>query len=175
LTVQGSQFVNGAQVVIDGSVYAASYISATELQLTVPSLPTGTLPVLVRNPGNIDSSNSANVVISGPAATATPTPGVAGPLQVLEAVFHPHPIRGPHLNLRFKLDGAAERVRLRLYSPAMVLGAELEAEAAFTVGWNQAQFSVPALASGLWFCVVQAQQGSRQSLRAPPLRLYKLP
>jgi hypothetical protein len=111
--------------------------------------------------------------------TASPTDGPTpvpddGVLHIPEAQFYPHPVLGPNVRLRFRLDGSAERVKLKLYSRAMVCVELLEASGSYQAGWNQADFAVPELPAGAWFGTLHAYQGSLESAERPPLRLLKL-
>jgi endoglucanase len=112
-----------------------------------------------------------------PSSTPTRTPGPAaagGPLKVLGAAFFPHPVVGPLLQLRFLLDNPADRVKLKVYSRAMVVSVVLEANGSYSPGWNSATFAAPELAAGTWFATVTAYQGGVASEKAAPLRLVKI-
>jgi hypothetical protein len=76
--------------------------------------------------------------------------------------------------LRFKLSGPAQRVRVRIYLPSMVLASHSEHEAAFQAGWNSASLDLQGLPAGLFYAVLEAEDGRRQSLPRPPMRLYRL-
>lgn len=79
-----------------------------------------------------------------------------GELEVEDAVAAPNPVLDGVLRLHVKLKGRADRLVLRLYTPAMnrVFGVESGPGIA---GWNQAQALLPAgLASGAYFVTVQA-------------------
>jgi hypothetical protein len=159
LTVQGSNFAPGAQVVINGSAYAATWASPTSLTLLVPSLAAGSHSLIVRNPDSSESAAGPALVIAGPAPTATPDP--AGPLVIEAAVPFPNP--DPR-SIRIKLAGPADRVTLKVYTVAWVLAAQVES-GPLKAGWN----SIPLPAelagapSGLYYLALQAQAGERRS------------
>lgn len=81
---------------------------------------------------------------------------------------------GPQAQIRFQLGAAASGLRLRFYSPAWVLMAESRHDGAWQAGWNSLSADIEALPAGLCYAVLQADDGRRQSLPRPPLRLYRL-
>ncbi|MGA8220827.1 MAG: IPT/TIG domain-containing protein [Candidatus Acidiferrales bacterium] len=85
ITVNGSDFVSGAQVTFAGSALATTFVSATKLTATGNATTPGTFAVSVTNPnpGSM-SSGSANVQVTGnsppPSACSGFTPGVQSSL-----------------------------------------------------------------------------------------------
>jgi uncharacterized protein (DUF1800 family) len=66
VTVNGSQFVYGAQIMWNGTAVPTTLISGTQLMAAIPAPIPGTFPLLVTNP-NPGSANSATVpVLVGP-------------------------------------------------------------------------------------------------------------
>jgi uncharacterized protein (DUF1800 family) len=66
VTVNGSQFVYGAQIMWNGTAVPTTLISGTQLMAAIPAPVPGTFPLLVTNP-NPGSANSATVpVLVGP-------------------------------------------------------------------------------------------------------------
>jgi len=65
LTINGGNFVNGAQVLFAGAALSTSFVSATKLTATGSALTAGTFPVTVQNPNPGSSqSNSINVQVT---------------------------------------------------------------------------------------------------------------
>ena len=60
ITVQGSQFVFGAQILWNGSPVATTFVSSTEVAAAISAPTPGTYPLLVSNP-NPGSANSATL------------------------------------------------------------------------------------------------------------------
>jgi hypothetical protein len=79
------------------------------------------------------------------------------------------------LRLRVELTGPADRIRLKIYSRAFVVAADLEAHGSFQAGWNDIQLDGSGLAAGAWFCKIEASSGGTKSQSFKPFRLYKLP
>lgn len=105
-----------------------------------------------------------------PVASATASPEPSGPLAILGQVPLPNP--NP-VELRVLLGSAAESLRARYYSPAMIFLAE-QASGPRPQGWST--IAVPAgLPPGLVYAVLEARQGERHSLPVAPLRLYFIP
>jgi hypothetical protein len=79
----------------------------------------------------------------------------------VQVVPAPNPERGNRLSFDIKLDGTAQFMRFRIYSPAMVMVYAAEVEGNFRPGWNQVQ--IPAshvMVPGLYYAVVQGGRGS---------------
>jgi hypothetical protein len=106
--------------------------------------------------------------------TSSPAPA-NGPPDILQAVFFPNPVTGPILRLRVNLAGPADKIRLKVYSSALVASLMLEANGSFQPGWNDVQLDGNGLAGGAWFCVIHASSGGTQSAKLKPLKLYKIP
>jgi hypothetical protein len=170
LTVQGSNFAPGAQVVINGSAYAANWASPTSLSLLVPNLPAGSHSLTVRNPDGSESAAGPALVIAGPAPSATPDP--AGPLVIERAVPFPNP--GPR-SIAIQLAGPAQRVTLKVYTSAWVLVGAHES-GPLAKGW--VRLPLPEALSqapwGLYYFAVQAEHDGRTS-QAFKGRFYRLP
>ncbi len=86
----------------------------------------------------------------------------------------PHPVRGRRLQLRYRSQGAAALLHLRVYSVAHVLEAQTQVAGPRQGGWEQADWDLGPLAPGLHHLVCQLEDAGR---RSPPvkLRLYVLP
>jgi hypothetical protein len=87
LTINGSNFVNGAQVLFAGAALSTTFVSATKLTATGSVLTAGTFPVTVQNPNpGASQSNSINVQVTSnippppPSACSVMTPGQGGSL-----------------------------------------------------------------------------------------------
>jgi hypothetical protein len=65
------------------------------------------------------------------------------------------------LSFDIKLDGAADAMRFRIYTPAMVMIYTNEVQGYFGPGWNQVQIPVSHdMKPGLYYAVVQGGRGS---------------
>jgi hypothetical protein len=87
LTINGSNFVNGAQVLFAGVALSTTFASATKLTATGSAPTAGTFPVTVQNPNpGASQSNSINVQVTSnippppPSACSVMTPGQGGSL-----------------------------------------------------------------------------------------------
>jgi len=87
LSINGSNFVNGAQVLFAGAALSTSFVSATKLTATGSALTAGTFPVTVQNPNpGASQSNSINVQVTSnippppPSACSVMAPGQGGSL-----------------------------------------------------------------------------------------------
>jgi len=85
ITVNGSDFVSGAQVTLAGSALTTTFVSASKLTATGNANTPGTFSVSVTNPNpGSTSSGSVNVQVTGntppPSACSGFTPGVQGSL-----------------------------------------------------------------------------------------------
>jgi hypothetical protein len=87
LTINGGNFVNGAQVLFAGAALSTSFVSATKLTATGSALTAGTFPVTVQNPNpGASQSNSINVQVTSnippppPSACSVMAPGQGGSL-----------------------------------------------------------------------------------------------
>jgi hypothetical protein len=104
-------------------------------------------------------------------ATATATPAAAGegPLVIEQITGFPQP-NPTHILL--KLQGQAQRVRVRLYSPAKVLLAELESPGGGP-GWIRVPLTGLELPNGLSYYSAQALRGT---VRSEPAKgaLYRI-
>jgi hypothetical protein len=87
LTINGSNFVNGAQVLFAGAALSTTFVSATKLTATGSALTAGIFSVTVQNPNPGSSqSNSINVQVTSnvppppPSACSVMAPGQGGSL-----------------------------------------------------------------------------------------------
>jgi hypothetical protein len=87
LTINGSNFVNGAQVLFAGAALSTTFVSATKLTATGSALTAGTFSVTAQNPNpGASQSNSINVQVTSnippppPSACSVMTPGHGGSL-----------------------------------------------------------------------------------------------
>lgn len=92
-----------------------------------------------------------------------------------EAGWHPHPVRGPRAQLRFRLSGPADELRVKIYLPSMILASEQALAGTWKPGWNSAQVDLLGLPAGLCYGVLEARQAGRRSLNPRTLRLLRLP
>lgn len=165
LDIHGSGFAPGAQVLIDGSVVAATYVNSGQFTLSAPPLSPGIHAVQVLNAPGL-ASNSKDLAVEQD----------SGPLHVDEAVPMPNPVTGLPRPILFKvkLDGRASRIRVRIYGRAMAVAGEAEVPGQWLPGWNAVPVPLPDLGPGTWFFSIEAQEGERKSLRRPPGRLVVL-
>jgi hypothetical protein len=87
LTINGSNFVNGAQVLFAGATLSTTFVSATKLTATGSASTAGTFSVTVQNPNpGASQSNSINVQVTSnippppPSACSGMTPSQGGSL-----------------------------------------------------------------------------------------------
>jgi hypothetical protein len=87
LTINGSNFVNGAQVLFADAALSTTFVSATKLTATGSALTAGTFSVTVQNPNpGASQSNSVNVQVTSnippppPSACSVMAPGQGGSL-----------------------------------------------------------------------------------------------
>jgi hypothetical protein len=87
LTVNGSNFVNGAQILFAGAALNTTFVSATNLTATGTAATAGTFSVAVQNPNpGAATSNAANIQVTSnappppPSACSGMTPGQGGSL-----------------------------------------------------------------------------------------------
>lgn len=153
--------------------------SATSAPSATPSaLPADTVtvsPSASPTPSPTPSSSSVPPSSATPSPTAAPSAVAEGTLRLEALVWHPHPVRGPRAELRFKLSGPAERLRVRIYSVAWVLLDSQDLQGSWQAGWNLAPVDLSALPPGLAYLQAQAEQGPRRSLARPPTRFVRLP
>src|SRR5690606_21123709 len=108
------------QVTFDGTAYPATWNSATELSVSVPSLAAGTYAVGVSNPDGSVAPATVDVVIAGPAATATPGPSPQDNGNViLEHRPFPNPMRGGLGGIRVHLLAQVQSLQIDLSTQAM--------------------------------------------------------
>jgi hypothetical protein len=90
---------------------------------------------------------------------------VDGPLHITQALAAPNPVQGPGAVAMLELAGAADEVRIRIYTPAMTLAAEFSG-GPFRPGW--ARVALPediytSLNSGLYYLRLEARRGKTVS------------
>lgn len=160
ITVQGSGFVNGAVILWDGQPLVTTYVSAAELQAPSPAGTDGPHTVGVENPGGQAVSGGGSIQLVK--ATATVTPPGTGPLVIDDYRAWPNPLVGGAVGgVALKLAGPADRVTLRIYTPALVRVASVES-GPLPQGWGtlalpRAMAQVP---SGLYYYELGAARGS---------------
>lgn len=144
-------------------------IPATTFTRTVtPSVTTSVTPSVT---GTVASS-ATNTPVSAPAASATPATG-DGTLQILACQGAPNP---DPVAIAIRLNGPADQVELRLYSPGMTLLAKLSV-GPLPGGWSQVPLPsewVSAAPHGLSFVTAQAKRQAQRSLPFPPSRVFRL-
>ena len=71
ITLNGSAFVSGAQVVVDGLAISTTFVSSTQLTATAQATAAGTYSVAVQNPDpGSSTSNTVNLQVNGPTQTS---------------------------------------------------------------------------------------------------------
>jgi plastocyanin/endo-1,4-beta-D-glucanase Y len=180
LLITGSGFVNGAQVTFDGTAYPATWNSATELSVSVPSLAAGTYAVGVSNPDGSVAPATVDVVIAGPAATATPGPSPQDNGNViLEHRPFPNPMRGGLGGIRVHLLAQVQSLQIDLYTQAMTAVGSVTIPGPAMSGASWVHVGLPAefmgRSAGTYFYVVSATRNG-SSMRAPQAgRLVLMP
>ncbi len=93
VTLNGSGYINGSTVTLDNAPIAATYVSSTQLQVTVPAATTGTLGThtfIVSNPipgGGVSAGASLSVVYPPPTISSlTPNSAPSGAAQLTLAL-----------------------------------------------------------------------------------------
>jgi hypothetical protein len=72
ITVTGTEFVSGAQVILNGATLVTTFVSSTELTATGNATNAGSYSVTVENPDpGHSSSNAVNLVVNGSAQAST--------------------------------------------------------------------------------------------------------
>ncbi len=95
ISVNGSGFLSGAQVALNGTFLTTTFISPTELSATGTANTAGTFPVDVTNPGSgSPTSNSIQVTVGN--STSTVTPSAAARL-LEQSTFGPTPALIEHV------------------------------------------------------------------------------
>lgn len=157
LTVSGSGFLPGAQIVIDGTVMTATTrISGGELQVALTAEPAGTvLTVTAENavPGSPveEASQKIPVTIGG------------GKLVILQTQPWPSPYTGGPGWVSVNLEGPADDLVLKVYSKAMVLVGASDAGPQ-PAGWVSVALPTDmnaGVANGLYYYTVSAERGGQ--------------
>lgn len=136
-------------------------------QLWQISSPVSTAGVHVITVGGVSGTVNVTVVTS-PKATPTPTPSMGGGTLVVEGGnFYPNPWgAGSAARFALKLSGPAERVRLKIYTEALVAVGSVDLGGAMR-GWNS--FSLPVwvvgLPNGTYYYVISAERGVVKAAR----------
>lgn len=115
-------------------------------------------------------SPTPSATASGPSPTLSFTPG---PLAIVQAVAVPNP---DPAEIRFLLASAADKVTLKIWTPALVLVGKVES-GPLGPGWQSLSLGPDLQASlprGLFYYSLSAQQGTRRSLPRAPGRLVRL-
>ena len=165
VTLQGSGFYPGATVSLGGqALLNVVVVDAGTITGTLPSLPAGTVSVVVTNLDGQFSQAQPLIVTVKPVATPT------GPLKILavQPVPQPNPT-----GLAVELSVPADRVVVRLWTRALVLAGSFSGVNA-RAGWQTLAFPVgffSGLANGAYFVTVEADLGPARAVTARPARL----
>jgi hypothetical protein len=168
LSLSGSNFQSGALVWLDGTTsYSTTFISPTSLNVDFPSgLPAGSYSLTVANPSGHQSAPQ-NLVIAGPAATATPAPG---PLEFEDHRAWPNPVMGSQIDnarIGVKLKGAADALTVKVYTRAMTVVGVLEL-GPHGPGWQHLRLPdafKQAAGNGTYFYVVSGRRGESKTVQ----------
>lgn len=147
-------------VLWNGVALGTTFISSTQLQASSPAAADGSYTVTVENPGGQAASGSGSVTV----AKVTPVP-LWGPLVIDDTLAWPDPlVPGIQGWVSFKLEGPADQVTLRIYTPAMVCVGSAQSGASLP-GWGRLAMpaATTALHSGLYYYEVRAQRGESMS------------
>ncbi len=112
------------------------------------------------------NSPTASVTATPTSSPAPPTPGLTATLADGQLVIR-HAVPWPNPNpqaIAFELEGPADRVSLKVYTPAWVLVAA-EESGPVSAGWNRIAWprALQGAPKGLYYFVLKAQQGARQA------------
>lgn len=184
LVVSGSGFQAGATVSLGGtSLQALAQSGSTSLQGVVPAHADGSVDVVVTNPNGQSVTlmaaftfvpvKSTSTVTPSDTATAAPAVSavVTGPLKILKDQVIPNP---GAKDVAFLLNGPADSIVVRLWTPSYILVASVTRQGPFDAGWNRVPLPVSGLRPGLYFLTLEARSGAAKSLPVPPLRLVLL-
>ena len=149
---------------------SSTAVDTGTLTLTPTATRTGT--TVVAGTATFSSTCTAT-----PLGTATPGSGAGtvngnGALQVLAAVPLPDP---DPLSVMVQLNGPADSVELRLYSPAMTLLGKVQSGPCIT-GWNNIPLPgdwLSAAPHGLVYLDCRALRGGQRSLPVAPARFFR--
>jgi len=152
LTVNGSNFLNGATVMWNGTARTTTYVSANDLQadiLAADIASAGTAEVTVANPGGV-------------AASQTLTVSIASPLSDLSAVrAYPNPWRSDaHDGLPVTFDRLPQGSTIKIFDLAGRWVRTL-AGGSIIQTWDLTNDGGKKVASGLYFYVVTDPQGDQ--------------
>jgi hypothetical protein len=73
------------------------------------------------------------------------------------------PQRSAQLQLALNLSDRSDRLRVRIYTPALVLAASMELQGAWNPGWCKAQATLPRLPGGLYYVRVWAANAGAET------------
>lgn len=156
LTVTGSNFLPGAQIVVDGTVMTATVrIGSGELQVVLPAEPSGTVLTV-----------SAENVVAGAATEADqkiPVTIGGGKLVILQTQPWPSPYTGNGPGwVSVDLEGPADNLALKVYTKAMVLVGTSDAGPQ-PAGWVSVPLptTIAGAADGLYYFTVSAERGGQ--------------
>jgi len=139
--------------------------------------PTNTMmETYTTSPTPIVASPTATATVtdtpSAPANTATATetavasgPGSAGG-QVIDAHAVPNPAWGSAVLLGVKLDAAAPKIRVSIYSSGHTLVWKNSFESGYAAGWNSLALPPLSLASGSYYLVVDSGSAPKKVVKA---------
>jgi hypothetical protein len=173
ITVNGSNFAPGAQIIFDGVALSTVWGGTSTLTATAPAHAAGSVLVTAQNPGGILATGSGSIIIAGPVATATATnvpggPAVDGPLEIEEHRPWPNPISGGSGHVGVKVKGSCDKVSVKVYTPAMVCVGKREVLGSNGAGWVNVELPpefVLGSANGLYYYVVSVERGKIKGLK----------
>ena len=87
----------------------------------------------------------------------------------------PNPQRGLLWRLALDLSAPADRVRLKVYTEALVLAARPQLNGGAPQGWSLGAFALPGLPPGLYYVSAQADSGGQAGAWCRPAKLVRLP
>lgn len=74
----------------------------------------------------------------------------------------------------FDLESRADSIVIRVYNKGMIALWQESLPGPFAVGWNQVPLEMPGLDNGLYYLVVVAKEGERESEGNKPTRVFIL-
>ena len=173
ITVTGSNFAPGAQIIFDGVLLPTTWGGPGTLTATAPAHAAGTVVVTAQNPGGFVATGSGNITIAGPVGTFTATPASTpgpddGTLEIEEHHAWPNPISGGSGHIGVKVKGRSDKITVKVYTDAMVCIGTRVLDGDHASGWVNVDLPeafVAGSSNGLFYYHVSVERGSVKALK----------
>jgi len=109
VTVSGSEFVYGAQIIWNGAPVATTFVSSTEVAASISELNQGTFPLTVNNPDpGSANGNNLNVLVGPGQVTLQLQPGQGTDVRVSNSISFGLTVNGTtHTGVNLTVNGVA--------------------------------------------------------------------